>query len=100
MSGISACPTCQRPWSAEATSKPSLTSRELDALSAWWHTNSVQQAAVLIGVTEQRAKNLLANARVRSGASSNGELVSLYLGQIRTMATLIASHNARRGEAA
>lgn len=90
------CPTCQRPWPLEAPSTRPLTARELDALSAWYHYRSVKLAGVLIGVSEQRAKNLLASARRRSGAVSNGELVGLHLGLIRSKADLIASHNPRK----
>ncbi len=94
-----ACPTCQRPYPLEAPSFNPLTEREVDMLSAWYHYRSVKLAAVLIGVTEQRAKNLLARARSRSGVHSNGELVGMYLGLIHSKADLVGSHNGIRGEA-
>ena len=95
-----ACPTCQRPYPLVAPRSRPLTARELDALSAWWHYRSVKLAAVLIGVGEQRAKNLLARARARMGVHSNAELVGLHLGLIRSKADLmVMSHNSHRGEA-
>lgn len=78
--------------------RPSLTPRELDVLSAWWHYRSVQLAAKLIGVGEQRAKNLLARARQRSGVQTNEELVVEHLASIRSVRELV-SHNVRRAEA-
>jgi hypothetical protein len=93
-----ACPTCQRPWPLEATSSRPLTGRELDVLSAWWHYRSVKLAAVLIGVGQQRAKNLLASARGKGGVHSNIELVGLHLGLIRPRADLVTQHNRRREE--
>jgi biotin synthase-related radical SAM superfamily protein len=91
-----ACPTCQRPYPLVDTYRP-LTDRELDALSAWWHYRSVQLAAKLIGVGEQRAKNLLASVRAKSGASTNLEAATLQLGQLRSVLNL-ASHNVQREE--
>jgi hypothetical protein len=93
-----ACPTCQRPWPLEAPSTRPLTERELDAVSAWWHFRSVKLAARLIGVKEQRAKNLLASARSRSGVHTNAELVGMYLGDLRSREDLIGSHNVSRRE--
>lgn len=77
------CPTCQRPWPLVDNYRP-LTEREIDMLSAWWHYRSVKLAAVLIGVAEQRAKNLLASARAKSGAPTNLELATLHVGLIRS----------------
>jgi hypothetical protein len=67
-----------------------LTDRELGVLSAWWHYRSVQLAAKLIGVGEQRAKNLLASARAKAGVATNGELAAMYLGQLRSVQDIIA----------
>lgn len=92
-----ACPTCQRPWPVVDNYRP-LTDRELDALSAWWQYRSVQLAAKLIGVGEQRAKNLLASARAKAGVGSNGELAAMYLGQLRSIEALVAQHNGARRE--
>ena len=92
------CPTCQRPYPVGFRDPQPLTERELDALSAWWHYRSVQLAAVLIGVSEQRAKNLLASARRRCGARTNGGTVGVYLGQLRSKEALIESHNVLREE--
>ena len=87
-----ACPTCQRPYPLVDSYRP-LTEREIDVLSAWWHYRSVKLAAVLIGVGEQRAKNLLARARQRSGVQTNGELAVMHLRDIRSPELLIAQHN-------
>jgi hypothetical protein len=91
-----ACPTCQRPFPLVDSYRP-LTDRELDALSGWWHYRSVKLTAMLIGVGEQRAKNLLASARSKAGIHSNEELVEKYLGQLRSVADIIAQRmrNAR-----
>ena len=91
-----ACPTCQRPYPLVDGYRP-LTEREIDVMSAWWHYRSVQLAAKLIGVGEQRAKNLLASARAKSGASTNLELCTLHLGLIRSVLDL-GSHNVQREE--
>ena len=85
-----ACPTCFRPYPLEAPRTVTLTAREIDALSAWWHYRNVKLAAVLIGVGEQRAKNLLAAARQRSGVHSNEELVAMHVGSIRPVTDLVA----------
>jgi DNA-binding CsgD family transcriptional regulator len=85
-----ACPTCQRPYPLEAPQHRPLTEREVDMLSAWYHYRSVKLAAVLIGVGEQRAKNLLASARSKGGVQTNPELVEKYLGQLRSVQALIA----------
>jgi hypothetical protein len=82
-----ACPTCQRPWPLAASCRP-LTDRELDVLSAWWHYRSVQLAARLIGVGEQRAKNLLASARAKAGAATNLEAATMQLGLLRSVLDL------------
>lgn len=92
-----ACPTCGHLLTVDA---PMLTSRELDALSAWWITRNVKLAAVLIGVSEQRAKNLLARARQRSRVHSNEDLVVQHLGRLRSKKELVASHNGSKVAAA
>lgn len=43
----------------------------LDALMAWWHTGSVKQAAIRLGLAEQTVKNQLATARRRSHVPNN-----------------------------
>ncbi len=73
-----------------------LTARELDVLTAWWMTDSVKGAAQMVGVGEQRAKNLLSRARIRNAVSSNGELLALHFGAVRTKATKVMQQNMRR----
>lgn len=48
--------------SARAISK-----RELDVIAAWWHTGTVVEAARLLNISEQTAKNQLHTARLRTG---------------------------------
>jgi hypothetical protein len=76
-----------------------LTDRELDVLTAWWLTDSVKDAATMAGVAEQRAKNLLSAARIRNGASSNAQLVTMYLFQMRHAVLRFTEHNSRGQEA-
>ncbi len=65
-------------------------------LSAWYHYRSVKLAAKLIGVKEQRAKNLLASVRAKSAVHTNTEATTLHLASIRSLRSLATSHNARR----
>ena len=92
-----ACPTCLRPYPLEAPQYRPLTEREIDMLSAWYHYRSVKLAALLVGVKEQRAKNLLASVRVKSAVHTNTEAATLHLASIRSLRTLATSHN-NRGE--
>ena len=75
------CPACRRPLPLQR-SEP--TSRELDVIFAWWVSKSVRQAAADVGLTYQRAKNILASCRLRSGVRSNDELVHLHLELLRS----------------
>ena len=61
-----------------------LTPRELDVLIAWWVSGTVKQAARDVGVGEQRAKNLLARARIRSRVHTNAELLAVHMDEVRT----------------
>lgn len=72
---------------------PQLTKRELDALSAWWATGSVKEAAAMLGTTPQTVKNQLYMARIRVGAANNAILVQKHLKVLRSAAELIAQHN-------
>lgn len=72
-----------------------LTPRELDVLTCWWLTDSVKEAARLAGVGEQRAKNLLAAARIRNGAASNVRLLALHFAAVRDSALRRVQHNER-----
>ena len=67
-------------------------------LSAWYHYRSVKLAAVLIGVKEQRAKNLMSSVRSKSGVGSNTEAATMHLASIRSLRALATSHNHRREE--
>lgn len=92
---VPTCPTCGH---AMREGKR-LTARELDVLASWWMTGSVKAAATLVGVGEQRAKNLLHRARIRNGAASNDELLAQHFAAVRTIVTARMSHNVRGGEA-
>jgi len=61
-----------------------MTPRQLDLLAAWWQVGTVKGAAARIGVSEQTAKNMLLLARARAGVSSNVELLTLNLDQLRS----------------
>jgi hypothetical protein len=93
---VNICPSCGQPIprSGEATE------RELDVLFAWWLTGSVTAAAEMAGVGEQRAKNLLARCRSRSGVHSNEALLMVQLDALRSRIVGSASHNVRGSEAA
>ena len=93
-----ACPTCQRPYPLEAPQFRPLTDREIDMLSAWYHYRSVQLAAVLLGVKEQRGKNLLASVRAKTGMPTNIEAATLHLASLRSLRTLATQHNRRQEE--
>lgn len=74
------CPTCHQVIPGEPAH---LTPRELDVLVAWWLTGSVTKAAKRTGLTEQRAKNLLAQARLRNQVRSNDQLFTMHSDSVR-----------------
>jgi len=65
-----------------------LTPRELEVVAAWWHTGSVKEAAGLLGIANQTAKNDLRTARLRSGAPTTLALARLYSGKLPSLLTL------------
>ena len=79
------CPTCGHILVTDAQ----LTNRELDVLSAWYRCRSVKKAAVVAGVGEQRAKNLLASARRRARCESNDDLALTFIDQLRPVTTRV-----------
>jgi DNA-binding CsgD family transcriptional regulator len=87
------CDACGQPLPKQATE--SLPERELIALSAWWATGHYRDAATLAGVAEQTLKNQLHRARIRNGVHSTVEVAQMYLGQLRSLSQLTASHNSR-----
>lgn len=89
------CPNCGN----VQRSGTRLTARELDVLASWWMTGSVKSAARDVGVGEQRAKNLLARARIRNGARTNDELLAQHFAAVRSTVSERMSHNQRRDEA-
>jgi hypothetical protein len=94
---IEVCPTCGRPLPQKGSDP---TARELDVLAAWWRTKSVKKAAVQVGVGEQRAKNLLARCRSRSGVKTNADLLHVHLEALQARMENGTSHNIPRREAA
>jgi hypothetical protein len=86
------CPTCRQPLPAITEE---LTPRELELLVAWWTLGSVTQAARAIGVTEQRAKNMLARARIRSGVDTNDQLLARHMDEVRVTVRDAMRHNYR-----
>jgi hypothetical protein len=73
-----------------------ITPRELDVLACWWMTDTVKAAAVMAGVGEQRAKNMLRAARIRNRVPTNVALLSLHYPAVRERAVDLASHKIRR----
>jgi DNA-binding CsgD family transcriptional regulator len=65
-----------------------LSPRELEVVAAWWHQGSVKEAAALLGIHEQTAKNQLFTARMRAGATTTLALARLYSKDLPTVATL------------
>jgi hypothetical protein len=84
------CPLCgqERP---DATQP--LTERELEVLTAWWMTGSLKKAAIQVGVGEQRAKNMMARARIRSRVSTNRELLAAHMDEVRLLVQSKVSQN-------
>lgn len=76
-----------------------LTDRELQILSAWWLLHSVRSTARFFTLSEQTIKNQLYNARIRNGVHTSADLAALFMGQLRTMDDLLASHNGEHAEA-
>lgn len=91
------CPTCGRPL-VEKRTEP--TDRELDVLAAWWGTDNLRMAAQQCGISYQRAKNLLARCRIRSGAKTNAELLVQHMDKLRSHLPVAGSQNIDRSEAA
>lgn len=65
-----------------------LTDRELSVVAAWWHTGTVVEAARLLVLKEQTAKNILMQARLRSGAPTTLALARMYAKELPTVAVL------------
>lgn len=94
--GVQICQSCGHPL---PTAGGRLTARELDVLTCWWLAGSVKEAAHLVGVGEQRAKNLLAAARIRNGADTNNHLLAMHFADVRSSALNRLQHNNLREEA-
>lgn len=86
------CESCGQP-KPESTSY--LTPRELDVLAAWFVVGTVRAAADRAGVGQQRAKNILAAARIRNRAGSNDQLVRMHFDQVLSAVRDATSHNSR-----
>ena len=91
------CSACGQPMPVPTED---LTPRELELLVAWWTLGSVTQAARAIGVTEQRAKNMLARARIRSRVDTNDQLLARHMDSVRVIVRDAMIHNFRRDAAA
>lgn len=83
------CPTCGH----RSLFGGKITQRELEVLAAWWMVGTVKGAAHSVGVGEQRAKNLLAAARIRNKASSNDELLEMHFPAVRSWVAARMQHN-------
>lgn len=85
----SLCPHCGQPLPGDRGAAE-LTSAELDALSAWWHTGNTKRAADLLSRSQRTVINQLYSARNRNQVHATVELLPLYLGSLRTMSELKA----------
>lgn len=93
------CPKCGQPIPGGRGATP-LSSAELDALSAWWHTGSTKRAADLLSRSQRTVINQLYSARIRDNVHTTLELLQLHIGELRSMSTLLAQHNSTRRKAA
>ncbi len=91
---IDLCPTCGQ---ARPRGTGYLTPRELDVLLEWWMCGSVRGAAERAGVGQQRAKNMLARARIRNGVRSNDLLLATHLDAVRSRLVERTQHNSSGG---
>lgn len=95
---MSVCESCGQPVASGGAAP--LTSAELDALSAWWHTGSARRAADLLSRSPRTVVNQLYSARIRNDVHKTAHLIPLYLGSLRSMGELLTSHNQSRRKAA
>lgn len=93
------CPNCGQPMPSGRGAAP-LSSAELDALSAWWHTGSTRRAADLLSRSQRTVINQLYSARNRNQVHATVELLPLYLGSLRSMRELLTKHNSARRKVA
>lgn len=76
------CPQCGQ---ALPGTPSYLTPRELDVLVAWWMEGTVKKAASRVGIGEQRAKNILKQARTRNQAATNEALLAQHFAEVRSV---------------
>ncbi len=79
--------------------RKSVTDRELEIVAAWWHTGSVVEAARLLVISEQTAKNMLHTARLRSGAPTTLALARMHAKGLPSVGTLRRRTRARKAVA-
>lgn len=91
------CPHCGQTLPRDSAR---ITDRELDVLTAWWMAGTLRKAAVIAGVSEQRAKNMIRAARIRSGAADNKALLAIHFVAVRTEGLKRMQRNIGRKEAA
>lgn len=65
-----------------------LTARELDVVAGWWHLGSVVEAAKVLNISDQTAKNLLRTARLRSRSPSTLALARMYMDRLPSLAVV------------
>lgn len=87
------CPTC-----GHRLEDPigELTPRQLSVLAYWWMTGSVKKAAQRVGISEQRAKNVLATARLRKRCKTNDDLLVRYYPAVRSFVDDVTTANMNR----
>lgn len=77
-----------------------ITARELEVVAAWWHTGTVKDAAALLGIHPQTAKNQLASARMRCGVSTTLALARMHSDGLPSVAVLRRRTRQRRARKA
>lgn len=73
-----------------------VTTRELEVIAAWWHEGTVVNAAKLLDIHPQTAKNLLHTARLHAGTSTTLALARKFSDDLPSVATLRRRTKERR----
>lgn len=92
------CAACGQPIPS-GDAKP-LSPAEREALSAWWHTGTVEKAAALLSRSYRTVVNQLYSARMRDGVHTTHDLMKLHYADLIALGDLVGSHNISRRKAA
>lgn len=85
------CSSCGQPIPS-GDAKP-LSPAEREALSAWWHTGSVDKAAALLSRAPRTVVNQLYSARTRDGVHTTHDLMKLHYADLIPLGDLVTRHN-------